>query len=165
MGVRKDVILALKRALYRFVLSPARRLYWMVYKPTTYGAMMLIVDEAAEKILLVRHAYGYRHRWTIPGGGYRPSRETPEEAAIRETWEEVGATVTNIVHLGQLQGRGISKRDNRQVFTGRLASQTPVVTAEIEEQRWVTWAEVPGMTLSEVAEFAIAQRQAGSGKV
>lgn len=117
--------------------------------------MMLIVNASGEKILLIRHAYGRRHIWTIPGGGYWPSRETPEDAAIREVWEEVGVKVTDIAHLSQMKGSSVSKRDTRHVYKGTLQSQIPVVTAEIEEQRWVTWDEARTLRLSKVTEFAL----------
>jgi len=124
---------------------------------------MLVVSISGDKILLIRHAYGRRHIWTLPGGGYWPSRETPENAAIRETWEEVGAKVTDIVHLSQMQGNSVSKWDTREIYRGTLQSQTPVLTAEIEEQRWVTWDEAQALPLSKVAEFAI-QLSAGGAK-
>lgn len=44
-----------------------------------------------ECVLLLKRASWLDHpgTWTVPGGGLEPS-ESPMEAAIRETWEEVG---------------------------------------------------------------------------
>ncbi|MEM7056342.1 MAG: NUDIX domain-containing protein [Pseudomonadota bacterium] len=150
------MIFALKRALYRFILAPARWMYWIIFHPVTYGAMMLVIDVQANKVLLLRHAYGKRHIWTIPGGGYWSSREDPESAAVREAWEEAGVKVTDIKHLDRLYGNTVSKRDTRHVYVAKLVSQTPIQSAEIEEQRWVSWEEAQALPLSKVAQVAIS---------
>ena len=125
--------------------------------------MMLIIEERTDKVLLIRHAYGRRDLWTIPGGGYWPSREEPKDAAIREVWEEVGADVRDVQELGQIQGSSISKHSTKHIFKGTLISQTPVSCAEIEEQRWVAWDDAVTLGLSTVAAFAINQYGAARG--
>jgi ADP-ribose pyrophosphatase YjhB (NUDIX family) len=39
------------------------------------------------KILMARHRHGGREYWCLPGGGIDPG-ERPEEALLRELWEE-----------------------------------------------------------------------------
>ena len=51
-----------------------------------------IIRNAAGEVLLVQQNYG-THAWGTPGGVVEPG-ETPMEAAIRETSEEVGLNVT-----------------------------------------------------------------------
>jgi 8-oxo-dGTP pyrophosphatase MutT (NUDIX family) len=51
-----------------------------------------LFDDGAGRGLFVRHNYGNRRRWELPGGGARPG-EPMEEAARREAWEELGADV------------------------------------------------------------------------
>lgn len=48
---------------------------------------MLIVNDKKE-VLLVKSWLG-RQRWTLPGGGIK-RRETPQEAGVREVYEETG---------------------------------------------------------------------------
>lgn len=54
---------------------------------TAIGAACVIVDEK-DRVLLVHHTYG-RLNWEVPGGAAEPG-ETPDEAAIRELFEETG---------------------------------------------------------------------------
>jgi len=44
------------------------------------------------RILMVHHVEGERTYWTLPGGGIEPG-ETPEQAAVREVFEETGIAV------------------------------------------------------------------------
>lgn len=54
----------------------------------------MIFDDG--RVLLVKEGYD-RRRWSLPGGAIEPG-ETPEETAIRETFEETGLRVA-IDHL------------------------------------------------------------------
>ena len=55
-----------------------------------FCASILIIDKKKKKILLVKHKkFG---KWVQPGG-HIEENETPEEAAIRETYEETGLRV------------------------------------------------------------------------
>lgn len=50
----------------------------------------MILENSIGQVLIVKA--GYKPYWTFPGGIIDP-HETPKEAAIRETFEEVGITV------------------------------------------------------------------------
>ena len=54
-------------------------------------ASAVILDEA-KNILLVKSTYNRFHPWGLPGGGLEYG-EHPEEAVIREVWEETGLRV------------------------------------------------------------------------
>lgn len=59
---------------------------------TSHGVRILLIDE--RRVLLVSHWYA-PWAWTLPGGGVNKG-ETPEQAAIREAYEETGLTVHSI---------------------------------------------------------------------
>lgn len=54
-------------------------------------AAAVIIDEY-KNILLVKSTYNRFHPWGLPGGGLEYG-EHPEEAVIREVWEETGLRV------------------------------------------------------------------------
>jgi len=54
---------------------------------------VLIYDPQADKVVLIRRFKLGQEYYTFPGGKIEPG-ETPEEAAIRETHEETGLTIT-----------------------------------------------------------------------
>jgi ADP-ribose pyrophosphatase YjhB (NUDIX family) len=60
-----------------------------------------IVFDAADRILLVRHAHG--GVWVAPGGAVDPD-ETPADALVREVWEETGLWVEPTRLLGVFGG-------------------------------------------------------------
>ena len=56
--------------------------------PVRTVAVVIIVDHR-ERILLVR-TKRLPHHWQPPGGGVKPSDVSPDAAAVREVYEEVG---------------------------------------------------------------------------
>ena len=55
-----------------------------------FCASAYIIDPYTKKILLVKHKKN--KKWTQPGGHMEPN-EIPEEAALRETYEETGLRI------------------------------------------------------------------------
>ncbi|MEU8002186.1 NUDIX domain-containing protein [Catellatospora sp. NPDC049111] len=117
-----------------------RGFYWRVAKPTTYGVKVLIVHAAdAERVLLVRHSYGDRSLWSLPGGGYRPARETPEQAARRECVEELGVELdpSALVLAEHLTANG-GRQGHLKIVRVYTSSDGIRPNGEISEARWTT---------------------------
>jgi len=130
------------------VLYPVRQAYRRIAKPTTYGVKALVIHPADPgRVLLVRHTYGDRWLWRLPGGGYRPTRETPEQAAGRECREELGIESERCAlllekHLTTAEGR----QRYQKVVTVHALSDELVPNGEIAEARWVAvdLTDLPG---------------------
>jgi ADP-ribose pyrophosphatase YjhB (NUDIX family) len=103
------------------------------------------------RVLLVRHTYGKRRVWYIPGGGVR-RRESPLHAADREMREELG--------VGDLRWRELTTCDMRvdrmsvrlTCLHAELADPAAVRAdpVEIAEARWFDPDELPVPHGSEV---------------
>jgi 8-oxo-dGTP pyrophosphatase MutT (NUDIX family) len=72
----------------RWVIATLGGLYNdLIGRRTHLGAAAVIFDRDS-RVLLVRHSYG-RRGWELPGGGRR-SKESLEQAVLREVREELG---------------------------------------------------------------------------
>lgn len=63
----------------------------MAQLPGRVSSAALLLENSADELLIVKA--GYKDHWTVPGGLIEEVNELPLEAAIRETHEEVGATI------------------------------------------------------------------------
>ena len=115
------------RVAYRLL-----QLYTFVRRPEVRGTMVAVRD--GERVLLVRHTYGDRRRWELPGGWMHPS-EAPEDAARREVAEELGIEVVLDDGSGSLDGDWHFKREHLAWFAcdwpGGRGTYDPVEIAEV----------------------------------
>jgi 8-oxo-dGTP pyrophosphatase MutT (NUDIX family) len=115
------------RVAYRLL-----QVWTFVRRPRVRGAMVAVID-AGDRVLLVRHTYGDRRRWELPGGWVRPG-EPADEAALREVAEELGIAV-RLGTGGVLSGRWTFKREELSWFTaawpGGRGRYDPVEIAEV----------------------------------
>ena len=73
---------------------------WPNWKPTEYANLCFVIRDS--QILLIRKKRGLgAGKINGPGGRLEPG-ETAEQAAIRETQEEIGVTPTGLEHVGEL---------------------------------------------------------------
>ncbi|MBP2354857.1 8-oxo-dGTP pyrophosphatase MutT (NUDIX family) [Kribbella aluminosa] len=118
--------------------SPFLQLWWRIRKPTTFGvkALLRLPDG---RFLVVRHSYADTHRWALPGGGYKPARETPAQAAAREVHEELGLVVP--ADAFQIMRSTVTtlegKHDTLTILTACAPDDSVTRSAEIAEARWV----------------------------
>ena len=73
---------------------------WSTWKPTEYANLCFVIRDG--QILLIRKKRGLgAGKINGPGGRLEPG-ETAEQAAIRETQEEIGVTPTGLEQVGEL---------------------------------------------------------------
>lgn len=110
-------------------------------KPLMVSALIVkrINDDGDVEILNVK-AFN-KEKYGFPGGKIEEG-ETPEQAVIRETIEELGVRPEEVALIGDYssltpEGRKI----NMYVFTGEITEQVSPM-AEIEELIWLTYEQM-----------------------
>ncbi len=73
--------------------------WWFVRRPHTRGVKLIVRD--GDDVLFVRHTYGRRAAWELPGGGLKHG-EAPLDAARREAEEELGLRIDAWTAGGQI---------------------------------------------------------------
>ncbi|HVR04793.1 MAG TPA: NUDIX hydrolase [Solirubrobacteraceae bacterium] len=151
------------------LLRRAYRLAWRLLQLRSFvwprrgrGVKCLLTH--GERVLLVRHTYGARRTWYLPGGAARRG-ETPEQAAAREMAEELG--------LRDLRWHVLLTRRMRleriRVRLTCLHAEVPdryglrVDPVEIDEVGWFSPTELPRPRGAEV-NLVLALRAAVEGE-
>jgi len=115
---------------------------------------VLPIDQAG-RLLLVRHE-GHRDGWAVLGGAVEVG-ESPAEAAVRETREEIGADVRLVRLLDVLGGpdyevsypNGDRTAYVTAVYEAAIIDGSPAVQDdELSEVAWFTPAQLPELELS-----------------
>ena len=132
----EDALARLPVPLRRLAYRVAYRLLqaWSRLRPVAAEGVKCVLRHEG-RILFIRHTYGDRELWELPGGGLHRA-EPPLEAATREAREELG------VELVWRPLATIDLRDHRlttmHVFTADAV--TDVVTPDPGELAEVRWA-------------------------
>jgi 8-oxo-dGTP pyrophosphatase MutT (NUDIX family) len=96
-----------------------------------------IVRDAEGRVVFVRHTYGDRRSWEVPGGGLR-RREDPEVAVRREMREELGIELDRLRAVGRVEVAARNKRTALHCFEAQVAGGAAlrVDAGELAEVRW-----------------------------
>ncbi len=146
---------ALRRAVYR-VGYRLLRAYWLLARPAKRGVKCLLTR--GDEILLVRHSYGPRRRWELPGGGIRHG-EAPVAAARREIREELGVDIVGWRPLGDVHARIDRKRDRLYCFAAELGARAlDPDGVEIAEVGWFALTDLPAEAAPHIAAIIALDR-------
>jgi ADP-ribose pyrophosphatase YjhB (NUDIX family) len=114
--------------------------YWFVVRPRTRGVQLIL--KAEKSILLVRHSYGHRGEWALPGGVRRRS-EDPVVCARRELKEELGIS-GEFLEIGTLELFHDYRHDTVTIFVVTDLSNTPRLDGiEIVRAQWFATDRLP----------------------
>lgn len=114
------------------------------------GLLLSAVHPDGDSFVLLQHRAAWSHHggtWGLPGGARLSEGESVEEAALRETTEEVR------LDLSGLSVTGVHRDDHGgwsyATVLGRLAEPRPAApaAAETEDVRWVSLPDVTALPL------------------
>jgi ADP-ribose pyrophosphatase YjhB (NUDIX family) len=114
-----------------------------VRRPRTRG-VKCVVRDADGRIVFVRHTYGDRKSWELPGGGLR-RREDAEPGIRREMREELGVELDRLRLVGHVEVAGSHKRTDLSCFEGFVpaGARLSIDPGELAEVRWAPPEEPP----------------------
>ena len=101
----------------------------------------VIVYRDDGKILLVRGRFSLQ-KWALPGGGVKHN-ESYEQAAIRETLEEVGLKIHNLRYLGKANSHESYAKFSVRVFAAHASNCDIKCNFEIMEAWWLNMNYLP----------------------
>jgi 8-oxo-dGTP pyrophosphatase MutT (NUDIX family) len=145
-------------ALRVVALRGLYRLAWHALQVRTrlapgWGRGVTCLLTQGSRVLLVRHTYGQRGTWYLPGGAMR-RREAPAQTAAREMREELGLRDLVWHELGARDMRLAGVSGRRNCLHAELADPTvhpdPV---EIAQAGWFELSELPGRRGAEVGQL------------
>ena len=121
--------------------------WWMLRRPPPAGVKVVL--RRGDDVLLVRHTYGRRGEWDLPGG-FINDGEAPQDAVLRELSEEVGLDAERPVALGAILLRSSGRRDTVHCFAADAAADgdgsLAVDEGEIAQARWFAHDALPSET-------------------
>lgn len=144
------VVTKIRRLGYRLAFL-VLQVWWFVRRPHTAGVKVLI--RRGDEALFVRHTYGNRAAWELPGGGLRTG-ETTHEAARREVREELGLGIDNWAEIGVVTARKYATATLTCLTAADTGEPLTLALHEIVEARWAP-ITAPPEPLGEHARAAL----------
>lgn len=133
-----EIFSSFVRAIFRGVACVISLVFRIVPKK---DRVRVIVYRDDGKILLVRGRFS-RQKWALPGGGVKHN-ESYEQAAVRETLEEVGLRVHNLRYLGKANSHESYAKFSVRVFAAHAYNCDIKCNFEIMEARWLNMNYLP----------------------
>jgi 8-oxo-dGTP diphosphatase len=154
----------LVRVGYRIAYRVAQ-VAWFLLRPDTHGVKGILRD--GDRVLLVRHTYGDRGRWDLPGG-HAHAGEPPLDAVRREMHEELGFELA-WEPVGSLGATTDYKTERVHCFVAdRPAAELRLALGEIAEARWFHLDALPApigdLTVRTLGLLNSAKGPAASGR-
>jgi 8-oxo-dGTP pyrophosphatase MutT (NUDIX family) len=113
---------------------------WLIGRRGKRGAKCLLTSDG--EVLLVRHTYGRRRLWDLPGGLLNRGEE-PLAGAQRELDEELDVQA-ELREIASVEFRILGRRDRVHLFAAELDDRAvDPDRAEIAEVAWFTAAGLP----------------------
>ena len=119
-----------------------RRKNWMDAQPKRMSSSAVLLENEAGELLIVKA--NYKEYWALPGGIIEAD-ETPRQAAVRETREEIGVTLnpdelTFVLVVDRMSG---SAQTYQFVFKASLPTdQIKLQKSELDEFTFVSKDQV-----------------------
>jgi len=145
-------------------VTPVRRQRLAAYAMVTADGCILLTQ--------LSHRTGWPGGWTLPGGGVDHG-EHPRDAVVRETFEETGQHISDVVlvdvesdHFQGVSPRGVLEDFHavRLLFSGTIAEPTEPVVHDLggttSQARWVDLAEADSLHLVPLARMAVERLRA-----
>lgn len=110
---------------------------------TASTSLLILTD--GDRVLLGRKLRGFGTGYLVAPGGHVEAGETPAEAAVRETWEEVGVVAEDLAPAGVVRFRFIDKAAwdmDVALFRSGSWSGEPVASDELAPQ-WHAVGDLP----------------------
>lgn len=126
-----------------WLVYPLLRIWWLIARPRLRGVQCVILRD--RDVLLVRHSYGDRRRWELPGGATKRG-ERPRDTAVREMREELGLELpaSRWSALGDLSVRVDQRRGVLCCFAIEADGFEPRIDGvEVRQARWFARDALP----------------------
>jgi 8-oxo-dGTP pyrophosphatase MutT (NUDIX family) len=109
------------------------QVYWFLWRPHTRSVKCVV--HSGGRVLLVRHTYGNRRMWRLPGGGIKRG-EAAADAARRELGEELGAQIAQVDPRQVIYDKEYASTTYHCFDVELRSARLAVNRAEIAEVSW-----------------------------
>ena len=133
-----EIFSSFGRAIFRGIACVISLVFRIVSQK---DRVRVIVYRDDGKILLVRGRFS-RQEWALPGGGVNRN-ESYEQAAVRETLEEIGLKIHNLRYLGKANSHESYAKFSVRVFVAHASDYDIRCNFEMMEARWLNMNYLP----------------------